>query len=138
MYLQPSTALQNSIPKWAGQNPERISLEEIYHGMLARTSSNTTPLRSCIENQAKMLLKGHFGIKCHSQYIRCIIVNGVYWGCIVRDLETIIVLVLLTFNFIPQRSHHSLILPRSLYRDSATVTITLTPGVVGTTSNKVN
>ena len=41
------------------------------------------------------------------------IVNGGDWGCIVRDLETIIVLVLLAFNFIPQRSHHSLTLPRS-------------------------
>ena len=30
------------------------------------------------------------------------------------DLETIIVLVLLAFIFIPQRLHHSLILPRSL------------------------
>ena len=42
------------------------------------------------------------------------------------QLETIIVLVLLAFNFIPQRSHHSLTLPRSRIRDSATVT--LTPG----------
>ena len=40
------------------------------------------------------------------------------WGCIVRDLKAIIVLVLLTFNFIPQRSHHSLTLPRSRIRDS--------------------
>ena len=54
------------------------------------------------------------------------IVNGGDWGCIVRDLETIIVLVLLSFNFIPQRSHHSPTLPRSQIRDSATVT--LTPG----------
>ena len=44
------------------------------------------------------------------------IVNGGDWGCIVRDLETIIVLVLITFNFIPQRSHHSLTLPRSRIR----------------------
>ena len=36
------------------------------------------------------------------------IVNAGDWGCIVRDLETIIVLVLLVFNFIPQRSHNSL------------------------------
>ena len=41
-----------------------------------------------------------------------------------RDLE--IMMVLLAFNFIPKRSHHSLILPRSQFRDSATVT--LTPG----------
>ena len=62
------------------------------------------------------------------------IVNGGNRGCIVRDLETIIVLVLLTFNFIPQRSHHSLTLPWSWFRDSATVT--LTPGD-GTTAIKV-
>ena len=37
-------------------------------------------------------------------------------GCIVRDLKTIIFLVLLAFNFIPQRSHDSLTLLRSLFR----------------------
>ena len=66
-----------------------------------------------------MLLKGHLGIKCHSQNNKVTrllqyssaIVNGGDWGCIVRDLETIIVLVLLAFSFIPQRSHHSLALP---------------------------
>ena len=58
-------------------------------------------------------------IKYHSQYIYIYItrssdsfsavppiVNAGYWGCIVRDLETIIVLVLRAFNFFPQRSHH--------------------------------
>ena len=49
------------------------------------------------------------------------IVNG-------GDLETIIVLVLLAFNFILQRSHHSIILPRSLFGDSATVTLTTGDG----------
>ena len=42
---------------------------------------------------------------------------------IVRDLEIIIGLSLLAFNFIPQRSHHLLTLPRSRIRDSATVTL---------------
>ena len=54
------------------------------------------------------------------------IVNGGDRGCIMRNLETIIVLVLLAFNFIPQRSYQSLTLPRSRIRDSATAT--LTPG----------
>ena len=89
-----------------------------------------------------MLLKGHLVIKCYYNIKRSSdsfsavppTVNGSYWGCIVRDLETIIVLVLLAFNFIPQRSHHSLTLPRSRIRDSATVT--LTP-VDGTTAIKV-
>ena len=58
------------------------------------------------------------------------IVNGGYWGSIVSDLETTIVLVLLAFNFIPQRSHHSLTLPRSRIRDSATVTQTPGDGTI--------
>ena len=62
------------------------------------------------------------------------IINGGGWGCIVHDLETIMVLVLLAFNFIPQRSHHSLTLPRSQIKDLATVT--LMPGD-GTTAIKV-
>ena len=43
-----------------------------------------------------------------------------------RDLEIIVDLVLLAFNFISKSSHHSLTLPRSRIRDSSTVT--LTPG----------
>ena len=62
------------------------------------------------------------------------IVNGGDRGCIEQDLETIIVLVLLAFNFIPQRSHHSLTLLRSQIRDSFTAT--LLPGD-GTTAIKV-
>ena len=62
------------------------------------------------------------------------IVNMGDWGCIAGDLDTIIVLVLLAFNFIPQRSHYSLTLPRSRIRDPATAT--LTP-VYGTTDIKV-
>ena len=44
------------------------------------------------------------------------IVNVGEWWCIVRDLETIIVLVFLVFNFILQRSHHPLTFTRSLLR----------------------
>ena len=50
------------------------------------------------------------------------------------DMESIIVLVLPAFNFIYQRSHHSLTLTRSRHRDYATVT--LTPGD-GSTAIKV-
>ena len=67
-----------------------------------------------------MLLKNHLGGD---------------WGCIVCDLESIIVLVLLAFNFMAQRSQHSLTLPRSGFRDS--VIVTRTPGD-GTTDNKVD
>ena len=81
-----------------------------------------------------MLFKRHLGIKCNSQYIEVIRllstvhpkVNAGDRGCIVCDLQTIMVIVSLTFNFICERLHHSLILPWSRFRDSATVT--LTPG----------
>ena len=63
------------------------------------------------------------------------IVNVGDWGCTVRDLMTIIVLVILAFNFIDQRSHHSLTFTSSRPRDSATVT--LMPGD-GTTAIKVS
>ena len=102
---------------------------------------HTKSLRSCSEDRAKMLLKGQLRIKCHSQYIQIIrllqhrsIVNGCDWGFSVHDLETIIVLVLLAFNFIPQRSHHAFTLTRSRFGDSATVT--RAPGD-GTTAIKV-
>ena len=62
------------------------------------------------------------------------IANAGDWGCIVHDLETIIVLVLHVFNFIPQRSHHAPTLTRSRHRDSATAT--LRPGD-GTTAIRV-
>ena len=82
-------------------------------------------------DRVKMLLKYHLGINCYSQYNKVVrllqyvppIVNSGDWGCVVRDMQTMIVFVFLAFNFIPQRSHHSLTLPRSRIRDSATVTI---------------
>ena len=133
------TVLQNWQDKTPKAFPKKQSIMELSPGLPQVTKS----LRNCSGNRAKMLLKGHLGIKCHSEYNKVVktdsvqfhqIVNGEDWGCIVRDLETIVVLVLLTFNFIPQRSHHSLTLPRSQIRDSATAT--LTPGD-GTTAIKV-
>ena len=75
----------------------------------------TKPLGNCSGNQTKIHLKSHLGIKCHFQNIKVIrplrtvpqIFNGGDWGCNVRDLETIILLVLLAFNFFPQKSHQS-------------------------------
>ena len=49
-------------------------------------------------------------------------VNVVDWGLIVCDRETIILLVLFAFSFIPERPHHLLTLLGSRFRDSATVT----------------
>ena len=79
-----------------------------------------------------MLLKFNFVIKCHShsnKVIRLLQYSsanrmGVTAGCIVLEMEAIIVLVLLAFNFIPQMSHRSRTLPRSRIRNSATVTLT--------------
>ena len=128
------TAEQHS--KTGRTKPRSIFQEAIYPGILARTSTRyLKPLRSCSGNQVKMFLKSHLGIECHSQYNKVVtdtfntippIVNAGDCGCIVRDLETIIVLFFLAFNFISQRSHHSLTLTRSRLRDS--VTVTLTPG----------
>ena len=81
-------------------------------------------IRSCSGNQEQMLLKSHCGIKRDSQYISSLsdkistvppIINMGDWVCIVRDLKTILVLVLLAFNFIPQGSHHSLTLLRARF-----------------------
>ena len=62
-----------------------------------------------------MLLKGHLKSKVTPNKTRSsdsfstvtpIVINGGDWGFIVRDLENIIVLVFLAFNFIPH--HHAL------------------------------
>ena len=76
-----------------------------------------------------MLLKSRLGIKYITRSSDSFstvlpIVNVDDWGCIVRDLEIVVVLVVLTFNFIPQRSRHSLTFTRSRLRDSLTVTLT--------------
>ena len=39
VYCQPSTTLQNSTSKWAGENHESLSQEAIYLGINAKTSS---------------------------------------------------------------------------------------------------
>ena len=97
-----------------------------------RLAQVTKPLRSCPGNRGKMILKYNLRIKCHSQNITRpsysfstvpAIANGDDCGCIARDLDTIIVLALLALNFILQRSHSSLALPRSRFRDSATATL---------------
>ena len=120
---QPSTTLQNSTPKLAGQNPESISQQAIYRGILARTSSRYQVFEKLLWKPIEDASQGHLGIKCHPQYNMIIRLfqhssansYGGDWGCIVHDLDTIIVLVLFAFNFIPLRSYHSLYiaLPRS-------------------------
>ena len=117
VYRQPSTTLQNSTPKRARQRPESSSQEAMYHGILARTSSRYQVLRkTALETErrcfSKVILESNvtLNITRSSNSLSTVppIVNGGDWRCIVRDLKTIIVTDLLAFNFIPQRSHHSI------------------------------
>ena len=105
---------RNKTPK---ASPQKRSIME--HSPLL--PQDTKSVRSCSGNRAKVFLKGHLGNKYVTPNITrssdslCTvtsIVNGGDWRCIVRDLQTIIVLVLLAFSFVPQRSHHSPTLPR--------------------------
>ena len=130
--------LQNWQDKAPKPSPKKQSIMEYLPGL----PQDTKPLRCCSGNRAKMLLESPLGSNVTPKITRSSdsfstvppIVNEGYWGCIVRDLETIIVLVLLAFNFILQRSHHSLTFTRSRLRDSATAT--LSPGE-GTTAIRV-
>ena len=100
------TVFQN----WQDKTPRASPDEQSVMEYPPELPQDTKSLRSCSGNREKMLLKGQLRIKCHSQYIKIVRLlqhNGSGWGCILRDLETIIVLVLLAFNFIPQRSHHA-------------------------------
>ena len=96
------TVLRNWQEKTTKASSKKLSIMEHSAGLPQDTKS----LRICFGNRAKMLLKGHLGIKCLSRnIIRSSdsfstvppIVNGGDWGCIVLDLETIIILVLLAF-----------------------------------------
>ena len=72
-----------------------------------------------------MLLKSHLGIKCHSKFInliRLLLPSSAVTGVAVCVTGRLTVSLLLAFNLILQRSHHSLTLQRSLFGDSATVT----------------
>ena len=95
--LQPSTRLQNSTPKLAGQNPKSISQEAIYHGTFERTSSRYQVFEKLLHGNRSNVTDN---ITRPSDSFSTVppIVNRGDWGCIVREIETIIVLVLLAFN----------------------------------------
>ena len=133
-----------STPVRTGNKPERISQEAIYRGLFARTSSRyhvfqkllwkpseDASQRIFLRIERRCFLESNVtpNIKRSSDSFSTVppIVNMGEWGCIVHDLETIVVLVLLAYNFIPQRSHHSLMRLTSRIRDAAIVT--LTPGM---------
>ena len=143
MYRQPSTTLQNSTLKCAQQNPKSISQKAIYHIILTRTPryqvfemllwepSEDAAFSIELRSVSKVIFETNVtpSKKSSSDSFSTVlpIVNGGY-------LETIIILVLLSFNFFPHRSHHSLTHPRLWIGYSAAVT--LTPGD-GTTAIKV-
>ena len=54
--------LQNGQDKTSKASPKKRSIMEHLPG----PPQDTKSLRSCSENRANMLLKGHLGIKCHS------------------------------------------------------------------------
>ena len=115
----------DSTPKLAGQNPGSVSQEVIYHGTLAEQWGRDflkipSLWEAALETKRRCFSKINLESNVTPNITRSSafstvppIVSASDWGCIVRDLETIIILVLLAFNFIPQRSHHSLTLPRS-------------------------
>ena len=90
-----------------------LSRSDMSSNTRAGVPQDTKSFRSCYGNRAKMHLKGHLGFKCHFQYIKLIrLLQHSWMGCawpgyIVCDMETITVLVILAFNFIPQRSRLS-------------------------------
>ena len=138
MYRQSSTTLQNSTPKWVGENLEAYCRKRSIMEHSPGLPQDTKSLRSSSLNWVKVFLEWNVTLNTtrSSDSFSTVppIVNGEDWGCIAHDLETIIVLVLLTFNFIPQKSHHLLTLTRSQIKESATVT--LMPGY-GTTAIQV-
>ena len=93
---------------------DRVAYRPALHDM---TSSNTKPLRSCYWNRDNVLLKSHLGIKCPNISLPIYqgppLVNWFDWGCIVSDLVTIIVSVLLAISVTPKRSNHSVTSPIS-------------------------
>ena len=89
------TVLQNWQDKTPKASPKKRSIMEHSPGLLQDTKS----LKNCSRSQAKMILKGHLESNVAPNITRSsdsfstvqLIVNGGDWGCIVRDLETIIV-----------------------------------------------
>ena len=87
--------------KTAGQKSESISQEAIYHGTLARTSSRYQvfeqllwkPSEDASQRSSESNLTPNKTRSSDSFSTVPPIVNGGDRGCIVRDLETIIVLV---------------------------------------------
>ena len=133
MYRQLSTTQQNSSSKLVGQYPrkatakKRFSMEYLPGLPKKIPSHREAALKTERRCFSKVIMESNVtpNITRSSDYFIIVlpIVNAGDWGCIVRDLETIIILLLLAFNFIPQRSHHSLTSTRSQLRDSTTVTL---------------
>ena len=136
MYRQPNTTLQNSIPKLAKTKPQKyLPMSNLSWNSRQDFLKIPCLWEAALETERRCFSKVNLESNVTPNISRSTdscstvpsMVNGGGWGCIVRDLETIIVLVLLEFNSIPQRSpHHAFTLTRSRFMDS--VTVTRTPG----------
>ena len=121
------TVLQNWQDKTPKASPKKLSIMEHFPGL----PQDSKPLRSALETErrcfSKVILESNVtpNITRPTDSFSTVppIDYDSDWGCIVHDLDTIIVLVLLAFNFIPQRPHQSLTFTRSRLRDSATATL---------------
>ena len=112
--------------KRAGQNPETNYPASIYHQIPTKTSSRYQAFQQLLwkpsEDASQKTFWNHMSLPIYhrrqtplAQFRQWLMrVTG---GWIVRDMETIILLVFLAFGFISQRSHQSLTLTRSLFRD---------------------
>ena len=102
--VQQSNRLQNSTPKRAGQNPESISKETIYHQILARISSRYQVFMKLLwkpsEDASQKSSWNKISIPIYQLHqtasaLPPIIFNVGDRGCIVRDLEILLIFVLL-------------------------------------------
>ena len=121
-------------PKWAEQNPDSITHEQSIMKYSPRLPEDIKPLRSCSWKQSEdasqkssakqmsfPIYQGH-RLPHHSSPI----INGGHLGCSARDLETVIVLVLLAFKFIPKcNTTH-----RVSYGNIGLTTVAVTPGLL--------
>ena len=109
-YLQPSTTLQKSIPKQAARRKPRKQLPwsivswNTWQDFLKIPSLWDTTLETERRCFSKVILESNIapnitiGHQTSSAHAVLSIVNAGDWGCIVRYLETIIILVLLALN----------------------------------------
>ena len=97
-----------STQKLVRQNPKSISQGSIYHGMLTKASSGYQVFEKLLwklsKDASQKLSKNQMSLPIYQGHQTHSSENSFFgdWGCIIHDLETIIILVLLTIYFIPK------------------------------------